>query len=292
MKSPAFDYVRATTLEQAIDLLARHRDEARILAGGQTLLATLNMRLSEPKLLIDITGLDLLRGIEVGDDTVVIGALTTHTEVSESAVIARHAPLLTEAAPHVAHRAIRNRGTWGGSVAYGDPSAEWPACFLASGGTVVAYGPDGESRIPIDRFYTGLYTTSLPPYSIVTSCELPRVEENHCHAFDELAVRHGDYAIVGVAMTANGEGDRLHDVRIALMGVAAAPVRALIAERELEGRAPSTANIARCVAALREEIAPLPDLTNSSETKRHLAGVLTERCLRKVACATSRKVDA
>ena len=137
MKSPAFDYVKPRSLDQVFALLKEYGDDARLLAGGQTLMATLNMRLSEPRLVIDITGLEALRGIALQGPVLRIGALATHTEIEQSALVRQHAPLLSEAAPHIAHRAIRNSGTWGGSIAYADPAAEWPACLLALGGTAI-----------------------------------------------------------------------------------------------------------------------------------------------------------
>ena len=173
MKAAAFDYVKPRSIDQVISLLQEHGDDARLLAGGQTLLATLNMRLSEPGLLVDISGLDALRGIGVQGGMLRIGALTTHTEIEGSALVAQHAPLLAQAAPHIAHRAIRNAGTFGGSIAYADPAAEWPACLLALGGTVVARGPKGERRIAADDFFQGLYTTALEPDEVLVACELP-----------------------------------------------------------------------------------------------------------------------
>ncbi len=279
MKAAAFRYTKPATLDEAVTLLTDHGDDARILAGGQTLLATLNMRLSEPKLLVDITGLDLFRGIELEGDSLLIGALTTHADIERSAMIAHHAPLLHSAAPYVAHRAIRNRGTFGGSIACADPAAEWPACLLALGGTVLAWGPQGEIRIPADSFFRGLYSTALPPGHLITGCEIPAAGPDHWFAFSELARRHGDYAIVGVAMTGRRCTGGLSDPRIVLMGVGATPVRATQAEVTLRDRDLTETAIAEVVCALRSEIEPVGDLTNSPATKRHLAGVLVARLL-------------
>ena len=172
MKAASFDYVKPKTIGQVIGLLQEHGDDARLLAGGQTLMATLNMRLSEPQWVIDITGIESLRGIRVQGDALRIGALVTHTEIEFSDLVAQHAPLLKAAAPHIAHRAIRNSGTWGGSIAYADPAAEWPTCLLALGGTVIAQGPQGERRIAADDFFTGLYSTALQPDELLIACEL------------------------------------------------------------------------------------------------------------------------
>ncbi len=279
MKAAAFDYVKPDTVDQVIALLQQHGDDARVLAGGQTLMATLNMRLSEPLMVIDITGIAALRGIERRGDVLRIGALATHTQIEESALVKQHAPLLTEAAPHIAHRAIRNSGTWGGSIAYADPAAEWPACLLALGGTVVVQGPRGERRIAADDFYLGLYTTALAPDEIVVAGEIPLARPGQWHGLSELARRHGDYAIVGLAASAQRQGAALSGVRLAFMGVATTPWRARRTEQLLEGKVPDAATQAMAVASLRAEIDPLPDLTNTPETKRHLAGVLLQRLL-------------
>ena len=279
MKAAEFDYVKPSTLEQVFELLQEHGDEARLLAGGQSLLATLNMRLSEPGIVIDITGLKALRGISVEDQHLRIGALVTHSEIEASPLVTKYAPLLSQAAPHIAHRAIRNAGTWGGAIAYADPAAEWPACLLALGGTVVARGPTGQRRIAADDFFLGLYSTALRPDEVLIACEIPLAGPDHWFGFSELARRHGDYAIVGMAGCARRSGAALEEVRIVLMGVGATPKRAPQTEALLNGLTPDAATVARAVASLRHEIDPLPDLTNSPQTKRHLAGVLLGRLL-------------
>jgi carbon-monoxide dehydrogenase medium subunit len=279
MKAAAFDYTKPTSINQVLALLTEHGDDARLLAGGQTLMATLNMRLSEPRLLIDITGIESLRGISVQGNMLRIGALATHTEIEFNPLVARHTPLLKAAAPHIAHRAIRNSGTWGGSIAYADPAAEWPTCLLALRGTVIASGPQGERRIAADEFFTGLYSTALRPDELLAACEIPLAGAGHWFGFSELARRHGDYAIVGLAATARLDSMALHGVRIVLLGVDATPVRARQTETLLEGRALDLATVTQAVASLRSEIEPLPDLTNTRDTKRHLAGVLLQRML-------------
>lgn len=279
MKAAAFDYVKPSSLDQVFALLRERGDDARLMAGGQSLMATLNMRLSEPALVIDITGLDALRGIAVQDGQLRIGALTTHAEIEASALVAQHAPMLARAAPHIAHRAIRNSGTWGGSLAYADPAAEWPACLLALGGAVIVRGPDGERRIPADDFFLGLYTTALEPREVVLAGEVPLAQADHWWGFSELARRHGDYAIVGLAASARRSAATLQDPRIVLFGVGATALRARATEALLKGRVPNAAAVEQAVACLREEIEPFADLNNSAETKRHLAGVLLQRVL-------------
>lgn len=279
MKSAEFDYIKPVSIDHALQILVQHGDDARIMAGGQTLLATLNMRLSEPAIIVDITGIPSLRGIRAVDDTLHIGALVTHTDIEESALIRQHAPMLSRAAPHIAHRAIRNAGTWGGSIAYADPAAEWPACLLALGGTVVAHGPRGERRIHADDFFVDLYTTSLAPDEILVRCEIPAATDRQWSGFSELARRHGDYAIVGLAASAERSENRLARVRLALMGVAATPFRARKTEARLEGQILDDSAIATAVNCLREEIDPFPDLTNSAAAKRQMAATLLGRLL-------------
>lgn len=282
MKSAAFDYVKPHNLDQVISLLQKHGDDCRLLAGGQTLMATLNMRLSEPQWLVDITGIDALRGINLHSDCLRIGALVTHSEIEQSGLVEKHAPLLKKAAPHIAHRAIRNSGTWGGSIAYADPAAEWPACLLALGGTVIVMGPQGERRIPVDSFFTGLYSTALKADEILIGCDIPLWGGDSWFGFDELARRHGDYAIVGMAATAQIKGGLLMASRIALMGVCATPMRAHQTEKYLEGQKMNDHTVDEAVRILRSEIDPLPDLSNLPSTKRHLTGVLLKRLLASV----------
>ncbi len=279
MKAPAFDYIRAGTLDEVFRLLREHGDEARLLAGGQTLLATLNMRLSEPALLIDITGIEALKGILVQGSMLRIGALVTHSQIEASPLIARHAPLLAMAAPHIAHRAIRNRGTFGGSIAYADPAAEWPACLAALEGTVVVAGAGGERRIAATDFFVDLYTTALAEGEIVVACEIPLCDADDIFVFDELARRHGDYAVVGVALAARRADSGAQWLRMAMLGIGTTPIRARRIEAVLEGRAITPALIDAALATLHDELEPLADLTHTAATKRHLACVLARRAL-------------
>jgi len=283
MKAPDFDYTKPRSLDEVFALLAEYGDEARLLAGGQTLMATLNMRLSEPALLIDITGIDALRGIAVRDGALRIGALATHTQIESSTLVAQHAPLLAMAAPHIAHRAIRNLGTLGGSIAYADPAAEWPTCALALDAAIVCCGADGTRRIPAAEFFLDLYTTALRPGELVQAVEFPMAAPGARFHFDELARRHGDYAIAGLALASRFEQGQARQARIALMGIAATPVRARRTEALLEGRAVDAGVIGEAASLLADELAgalqPVADLTNSSATKRHLATVLLRRAL-------------
>jgi aerobic carbon-monoxide dehydrogenase medium subunit len=279
MKAAAFSYARPKGLTDVLQLLQEHGDEARLLAGGQTLLATLNMRLSEPALLIDLQSVAELKGLRVQGSSLRIGALVTHTEIENSPLVAQHTPLLHAAAPHIAHRAIRNLGTLGGSIAYGDPAAEWPACLLALSGVVVVRNLKAERRIAADDFFTGLYTTALAADEIIVACEFPLAKADQVFHFTELARRHGDYAVVGLAATALLGQGQIASVRLAWLGVGSTPVRSVAAEQALVGQALNDASVAKAVAALCSELQPLPDLTHSEAAKRQLASVLLKRTL-------------
>lgn len=283
MKAAAFDYVKPKALSDALSLLEQGGDDARLIAGGQTLLATLNMRLSEPTILIDITDVDELKGISVVGDKLRIGALVTHTEIEDSDLVAKHAPLLKAAAPHIAHRAIRNLGTWGGSLAYGDPAAEWPACSLTLQATMVIHGPAGERKISAKDFFIDLYTTSLEPDEILVATEIPVAKPNQVFYFHELARRHGDYAVAGLAAVAEKQGDILSNCVFTFFSVSSTPVMAVRAQDLVNGKPVNDQLIAAAVEAARQEIDAIADITNSAEAKTHLIGVLLERGLKHLA---------
>lgn len=279
MKSPRFDYIKVANVQDASMLLAEHGDDARILAGGQTLLATLNMRLSEPALLIDITGIDALRGIERRGDRLHIGALTTHSDIEASTLVSEVAPLLCSAVPHIAHRAIRNAGTWGGSLAYGDPAAEWPCCLLALDGAVTLQGPRGQRRVSASDFFRDLYTTDMRPDELLVGADVPLATPSDWFGFDELARRHGDYAVAGLAVAARFDGTVAQQVRLSFLGMGTTPIRARRTEALLAGKPLNSATIEIALASLKAELDPLPDLHHESATKRHLATVLARRLL-------------
>ena len=280
MKSAAFDYVKPKALQEALSLLEQGGDDARLIAGGQTLLATLNMRLSEPSVLIDITDVAELKGISIVGDSLRIGALVTHTEIEDSELVAKHAPLLKAAAPHIAHRAIRNLGTWGGSLAYGDPAAEWPACSLTLRATMIIHGPAGERRISANDFFIDLYTTSLEPDEILVATEIPLASKQEVFYFHELARRHGDYAVAGLASVAQKQGDVLTNCVFTFFSVGATPVMATKAQDLVNGQKLNDELITKAVAEARNEIEAIADITNSAEAKQHLIGVLLERGLK------------
>ena len=287
MKAPAFAYVRPKRITEVLALLEKHGDDARLLAGGQTLLATLNMRLSEPALLIDMQSVHELKGLSVNGSTLRIGAMVTHSQIESSPLVTQHAPLLTRAAPHIAHRAIRNLGTFGGSIAYGDPAAEWPACLLALDGTVIARSLQGERRIAANDFFTGLYTTALAANEVIVACEIPVATRVHRFAFDELVRRHGDYAVVGLAAAGQWNDGTLDQLRLAWIGVGSMPFRSTTTEQLLQGQPVTDQLLAQAIEALRAELQPEPDLAHSVAAKRHLAGVMLKRCITALREQTS-----
>ena len=273
MKPAPFAYKRARTLDEAVALLGD--TDARLLAGGQSLIATLNMRLSQPALLIDINGIGGLDGIAIKDGTVEIGALTRHAAAERSDIIAKHAPLIARAMPHIGHPAIRNRGTLGGSVAFADPAAELPACLLALDGEVEAGGPKGKRSIKAADFFKGLFETALGPQEVLTAIRVPAASAQTRTGFAELTRRHGDYAIVGLAASARADGKGLADVRLAFFGVGATPVRAKKAEAALAG-----GNVDAAIAAL--DLDPPDDVQATGAVKTHLAGVLLRRVAKQL----------
>jgi aerobic carbon-monoxide dehydrogenase medium subunit len=283
MKSPPFSFVKAQSLAHLFSTMQEYGDDLRVIAGGQTLLASLNMRLSEPKVLIDIRGLNELKGITVANGILRIGALTTHTEIEASPLVAQCSPMLAQAAPHIAHRAIRNLGTLGGSIAYADPAAEWPVCALALNANIVLRSATGERSVTADNFFQGLYTTEMQEDEIVMACEFPIITARQTHDFSELARRHGDYAVAGLAVCSEPGNNHL-----AFLGIADRPIRALNAEAILNA-SPSfnDALIEEAVASLKTELEPLADLTHSEESKLHLAGVLLKRALKRISSANT-----
>jgi carbon-monoxide dehydrogenase medium subunit len=276
VKPAPFAYERARSLDHAIELL-RKEPEARVLAGGQSLIATLNMRLSQPRLLVDINHVDALKGIEKYGDGLRIGALTRYAEAERSAEIARHAPLIAKALPFIGHPAIRNRGTIGGSIAFGDPAAELPACFVALDGEAVIAGPSGTRVVKADAFYKGLFESALTPRDVLTAIRIPVATGETRTAFAELARRHGDYAIAGLAAMARAAGKALSDIRLVFFSVGTTPVRAGGAEMALAG-----GDLEGAVAALANDLDPPNEVQASAVVKRHLAGVLLRRVAKEL----------
>jgi len=252
LKAPSFAYAKPRSLAEAFDLL--ERPGAKILAGGQSLIPSLNLRLSAPELLVDITALKGLSEVEVKDGVVRAGALCTHAALERSEEVKKHLPLVAEAVAHIAHPAIRNRGTLGGSLALADPAAELPACALALEAVLIISSGKGERRVKAADFFKGLFETDLDPAEILVGIEFPKADKS---VFLELTRRHGDYAIVGLA-----GATRASQRRISFFGIAGKPI--LLKPKSLEEAKASLPT-------------PDADLYHSPSTKLHLAKVLLER---------------
>lgn len=275
MKPAPFAYAKARSVAHAIELLGA--DDARLLAGGQSLIATLNMRLSHPALLIDLNGVGGLDGIVSSNGHLEIGALVRHAQAERSAELARRAPLIALAMPHIGHPAIRNRGTIGGSVAFADPAAELPACVLALDGELAIAGPQGSRAVKADDFFKGLFETALTARDVLTAIRIPAAGAETRVGFAEFARRHGDYAMVGLAASARADGKQLRDVRLAYFGVGSTPLRARHAEQAL-----AAGDVEAAVRALAQDLNPPDDVQASGTVKTHLAGVLLRRVTRQL----------
>lgn len=269
MKPAPFDHVRAASVEHALELLAGHGDDALVLAGGQTLVPMLNLRLVQPAVVIDINGLRGLSTIEAGGDgSLKLGALLRHRTVGGDAAVARHAPLLRAAAPFIAHPAVRHRGTLGGSLALGDPAAEWPACAVALGATVrLASRARGVRAVPAATFYQGLYQSDRQADELLLGCDIPAPGADDRFYFGELARRHGDYAAVGLAAVASGRPGAWRSLRLVYFGVGDTPVAA----EDCAAALAAGAGVDEAADRLAAELEPRADLWFSSQAKGHLA---------------------
>ncbi len=284
MKPAPFEYHRPGSLEEALILLA-DRGGAKPLAGGQSLIPAMNFRLAAPPVLVDLNRIAELEGISKLGEDLRIGALTRHSAVERSPLVAERAPLLAEAMPHIAHPQIRTRGTVGGSLAHADPAAELPAVMVALEAVLVLRSRAGERRIKADDFFTGLFATALQPGELVVAIEIPASPARAGVAFDEFARRRGDYALVGVAVSLSlDERGQCARVRIALLSVGDGPALAQRAMAALRGRALDDSSIAGAAElAATEDIEPPSDLNASQDYRRQLARVLTRRALTRAA---------
>lgn len=278
MKASAFSYTRASSVTDALELLALHGDQAKVISGGQSLMPALNLRLSAPALLVDIGAISELRGVSASNGVLKIGALTRHVDILKSPDIAKHAPLLTEAVAHVAHPAIRNKGTVGGNLAHADPASELPACAIALGATIVVRGRDGERRIQAADFFTGIYETLLSAEELLVAVEIPVATPNSVYFFHEYARRKGDYAIVGLAASGILEGDVFADLRLGFFAVGDRPVLAA-ASTHLTGKRVTASMLADAQDALDAELDPQEDQQASAGMRRYLARQLMARCV-------------
>lgn len=276
MKPAEVDYVRAETVEHALALLADVAVDSRILAGGQSLMPLLAMRLAGPERLIDIGRVPGLDRLEIVGDRLVIGALVRHHRIATDPLVARAAPLLAVAAPHVAHPAIRNRGTFGGSLVHADPASEFPACALALRADLVLVSAAGRRTMPAGLFFEGLYQTAVGPDELLLEVSIPVATPDSRFAFVEFARRSGDYALAGLAAAARADGSRLADVRLAFFGIGDVPVLATEASAIFESGPLTDAAIEDAVASL-DAIEVRDSAVAGAAYRRHLARVALRR---------------
>lgn len=269
MKASAGGYARASDVRQALELLASADGQGRVIAGGQSLVAAMNMGLTAGDLLVDISRIAALSGVADEGDSLRIGALTRHAEVGADPLVRAHAPLLAEAVGYIAHAAIRNRGTIGGALAHADPAAEFPACVLALGGRLHVEGPDGAREIAAEEFFEDTFATALEEGEILTAVSVPKAEEGERQVIEEVARRSGDYALAGLCLVKRQAGHR-----VALFSVGPKPLLAENAMAALDG-----GDLDAAVAALSAEIDPPADTQASAAYRRHLAGVLLRRAV-------------
>jgi carbon-monoxide dehydrogenase medium subunit len=285
MKLPPVDYEAPTTIAEAVDLLAQNPDEVSVLAGGQSLIPLLALRLARPAVLIDINGIDELSGISATEDEdwVVIGATTRDYVAEGSGVIADTVPLLAAALPLIGHEAIRSRGTIGGSLAHADPAAELPAVARALDADFVVRGPSGMRVIPAAQWFEGYLTTSRSPDELLTQVRFPAAKPGTGVSFQEVARRHGDFAIVGLAVSLVLSGGVISDARLAFAGISEVPARAAAAEELLTGERPSTELFDEAARRATGDIDPPADLHGSSDYRKTVAAAVVRSGLRAAA---------
>ncbi len=281
MKPPVFDYHAPTTVEDAILLLARYGGEAKLLAGGQSLMPLLNFRLSRPAAIVDLNTIPSLAYIREEDGVIRFGAMTRQRTIEFSDVVRRRLPLLTEATALVGHLPIRTRGTIGGSLAHADPAAEYPAVLTALDGTVVVRGPRGERTLRPAELFQSYLTTSLGPDEVLVEVRLPAMAAGAGFAFEEFSRRHGDFAIVGIAAMLVGDGERCAAARLATAGAGPVPVRLRTAEEILERDGLSEGALEAAARRAAELVEPDSDIHASAAYRRNLTRVLTGRALRR-----------
>jgi carbon-monoxide dehydrogenase medium subunit len=282
MKPPKFDYHAPPTLDEALALLVRYDGDAKLLAGGQSLVPLLNFRLARPAALIDLNRIKSLAYIREHDGQVRFGAMTRQRAIEFSPVVGRRLPLLREATRWVGHLPIRSRGTIGGSIAHADPSAEYPAVLTALEGEVVVRGPKGERTLAPAALFETYLTTTLAPDEILTEVRLPAMPDGAGWAFEEFARRHGDFAIVGLAAAVWRDPGRIN-VRLATAGAGGTPRRLRASEQIVERDGLGAAAIAAAARRASELVEPDSDIHASADYRRHLVGVLTERALLRAA---------
>lgn len=282
MKNPPFNYHRPASVDEALRLLAEYGDDAKVLAGGQSMLPVMALRLARPEHVIDIGALDELKTITVGDG-ITIGAMVRHAEAEKSPDVTQHAPMVAAAMPHVGHRAIRNRGTVVGSIAHADSAAEMPAVCLATGATMHVASSTGTREVAAADFFEGFFTTAVAANELVTAVHFPRWSPSAGGTVVEISRRHGDYAMVGLACMVDTPGGTIESAALSFFGVASTPVRAAEAEASLIGKAPTAEAFAAAAEIVSSTLRPDGDIHATAAYRRHIAGVLTNKGLAEAA---------
>ena len=279
-----FDYVAPTSVEEALSALAEHGDDAKILAGGQSLLPVLRMRLNAPEVVIDLGRIDALRGIREDGDAVVIGAMTQHSVVGSDPLVQEHALLISKAIEHLADAQVRHRGTFGGALAHADPAGDLGAPSLALGAEFVIAGSGGTRTVGADEFFVDLFETAIGEDEILTEVRIPKYTGWGAHYEKFVRVAH-QWPIVAVAATVNGSGGTISEARVALTNMGSTPLRASATESALAGASATEDGVRAAADAAAEGTSPPSDLNGSAEYRRHLATVLTRRAVLKAAGA-------
>ena len=286
MKPARFEYFCPRTVDEAVDLLARYGDDGKVLAGGQSLVPLMNMRLARPAVIIDINRIDGFGDLRERNGILRFGALTRQRAAERSPVVAERCPLLRDALRLVGHAQIRNRGTLGGSIAHADPAAELTAILSALDGEVTARSARGTRTIAAADLFVTYLTTALDPRELIVEIRIPALSPGAGWSWMEIARRHGDFALAGVGVVLAVRRGTIAEVRIALTGVGPTPVRAGAAERLLVGHAPSDTLWTEAAEAVRAAVTPDGDIHASAEYRKHVAGVLTQRALREALSRT------
>ena len=276
MKAPDFSYEKPTSISDVLALLANNELDCQLLAGGQSLMPMMNFRMANPGTLVDISGVSELAGITESKDTIEIGAMVRYCELEQSAIIKTHCPLINLVLPYVAHAAIRNRGTIGGSIGLSDPAAELPAVLLALDGSIEVTSGNGVRLEPASSFFKGVYETACEPDELITKIILPKAHSQQNFGFHEVARRHGDYAMAGVCIAQDSD----LSIRVAFFGVADKAIRATTVEKLLSGSASFSQDIIKDAQNATNEIEFEGDMNASPEAKQHIANVVLERALK------------
>jgi carbon-monoxide dehydrogenase medium subunit len=286
MIPPSFDYARPSSVDEAVAELARAGEDSKVLAGGQSLLPLLRLRLSYPSMVVDVGRIEQLRGVRLDGDALVIGAMTTHHDVLHDPLVAEHCPVLAQATATVADRAVRNRGTFGGSLAHADPAADLPAVALALDAEMVLAGTGGQRRtVPAGEFFRDYLETAIGPGELLVEVRVPRLGPGWGSAYEKFQRVAQAWAIVGVAALVRRDGDTIAEARVGLANMGSTPLRAAAAEQAMVGVATANGGIAAAARHAADDTEPPADLSGRPDYRRHLAEVLTGRAVRRAAAA-------